>query len=1291
MTCVRYSKVFVVCFLLLLSCGLSAGKIFEVDFDEKNPAPLKSPAVLTDGLRGHGALVSPSSPLVFDSLKRIDPNQGTLSFWVKPVDWSQQSVKQWFPLFWLGAERCRGASYYLLLDTRAFLPSLSLFSQLSGKEIAARYEFQGDMKTKVFQRGEWTHVALTWNLWQFQIFLNGKPYATGGYNLPINRVSLPREFHLWFGNHQFWSEELNYSTVFDDIAIYNESLEAGQIREIYDIGMPFTPQKQVRHSLPVPVKSREIVADGKIDDSEWGDATRFPLNKRFFTGKLAGYEAWGMIKYDQENLYVACEAAKVGNQRMPGKGFDKRVFSGDNFELTLRSPGYFDDRAAFFQMAVAPDGAWIVNNYGQWQKYDGIKHAAVVNGDKWSVEIAIPWSIMPEAPKAGSVWLGQFGLHVPSDVEVVSVQDQILSWSHGYDSFPARYMLMYRTPRAMGELRFQEDGTNCRVESLGDVDSGKLNVDITAGKPQDLTVSIDGEKENILSVSEKDSIDLKSVKQISYVGNGTLNISAGKGEPAFVYQANISIRNPISIKHEIWSNTNTIVMSLNSNGLPASWLEKIRKSGIPAVISLKSADGQTYAERKIMLKAVAQQEKLVYQALPPGIYRLEVAASSDGKSVMSAVEFERPSEEFLAADYAPSRDVPEPWTPVEAAGDDVFRVWNREYHFAANGLPSRFVSGGRDVLAAPVKLSVKYNGKVFSFEKAVVPAKLREHSPDRIVHEGTVAAAGGAYLLDWVRTVEFDGFVYYEVSLRGAAFPFSLEELSLDFSVEKDCSRYLQTPKFNVDWSKNGKVELLPSNYYWFTGLVNGLDFMTPDDGNWVYGGKPVRFERNAADGRADASFRLIDRRVSVDKALTYRFGFMATPVKPLRSDWRNINTQSWGGAKYQNLQYHLGYNDKVELLQFPNIILLSDVSNPENARRAIENSWHSKRIKIVPFTGHCFMPDNNPFYDYYGTVWRQTMDGRPTGKSYGSSWQGKEFYMCSPVCPRSTYSDFLRWCTVNLMRKYKFDGLYLDGGQALQCDNRVHGCGFTDAFGRKISVWTDLACRNSYRQLALAIHKTDPQGILWVHAAANNAPHIHSTVDVLFPGEDLMPHVPDNPLTYTDLVPLEQWQSSYYLAQQLGTASVFLGMSQKVLEPIGSPPKNPDISTPLLTMCWLHDVHLFGNFIYNKTIEKYWEIKNTSGIVRPDTIFTGYWFPGPRIGSTDKQVLVSYYSWPDSKRLVVIVGNPSKEARKTGLTWAEDWKPSGGAVDLYTGESVDTNSLTLPPRSFKVLEMKIQ
>jgi hypothetical protein len=155
-----------------------------------------------------------------------------------------------------------------------------------------------------------------------------------------------------------------------------------------------------------------------------------------------------------------------------------------------------------------------------------------------------------------------------------------------------------------------------------------------------------------------------------------------------------------------------------------------------------------------------------------------------------------------------------------------------------------------------------------------------------------------------------------------------------------------------------------------------------------------------------------------------------------------------------------------------------------------------------------------------------------------------------------------------------------------------------------------------------------------------------------------------------------------------MGTMATFLGLSQRMDIPLTQAPGDPNISRPLMTMCLLHDINLFGNFIYYKTIEKYWQVLDETGISSGEAEFIGYWYPQAEIKSDNPKVLISYYRWPDNRKLVLVIGNPSPDPQEVQIAIPSKLIKTGiQAKNAFTGEQIDvTRPTKIENRSFLVV-----
>ncbi|MBQ6472701.1 MAG: hypothetical protein IJJ33_12010, partial [Victivallales bacterium] len=172
-----------------------------------------SPPAFAEGIVGQAIRLEKSS-LSYPSFGNIDINKGTLSFWIRPVDWGDALTK-FIPL--VALDGGRGDSWQLLLyyvhDNGGKL--LDFRMRVPGnREIIAQFPAAS------FRQGEWNHIALSWNDMEMRVNLNGEKGMFQSYGLPIRRGN--RESHrLWFMPDDFWRKRNIFTTDLDEIRVFD--------------------------------------------------------------------------------------------------------------------------------------------------------------------------------------------------------------------------------------------------------------------------------------------------------------------------------------------------------------------------------------------------------------------------------------------------------------------------------------------------------------------------------------------------------------------------------------------------------------------------------------------------------------------------------------------------------------------------------------------------------------------------------------------------------------------------------------------------------------------------------------------------------------------------------------------------------------------------------------------------------------------------------------------------------------------------------------------------------------
>ncbi len=1258
------------------------------------PAPVSTDFTFADGISGKSIVLGPAS-LSYAAKGNIDPVQGSISLWMQPQNWDS-NTKGLIPIFWLGSSHGYYIHYYLYYNFTAsgekMLTFRSRLDANSNAENVIQEEVNRVLKNSetVFSKNDWTHIVCTWTTWELFIYVNGQLFGRLPYSMPVQVPPLKEDERIWIADNTFWDINGDFVTKVDELEIFNKALTADEVKVMYSSRKSSLKAQVVPGTIPVPKSPAKPTIDGKLDKTEWADATRVPVNKLFAHSSFASIPAWCYLKYDQQSLYVAFEVKHNSPLKLTGKGRDLELFSGDEAEITLRTP----NEQGYYQFAVAPNGAYAYSNGGEypeardWKWKGSFKSAVSREAGVWYAEMVIPFADLLATPEADKPWLVQLGLHRAVEDSLGGVSERWVAYGGGED--------MYQRPSSMASLYFYPDGTAVRVEDMGDINAGRLNASVS-GRGADLTASI-----NILHPETKPALSdvaLKAKPTVlkindSVLGEGLLRLSVtkkDKADPVFMYNALYYAKAPLVISSVCHAKAGVLDIITDMSGASDLIQRKIKSgkmTGTATLVSIK--DGKVFGKLVFDQTKLQATVHMKFKDLPVGKYDIRVSLTDKQDTLKANISFEKPNAVFLTAKAGVDRTVPAPWSPVKASGNTV-SVWGRDYVFGDGPFVAKATSNGKSVINRPAEMNATIAGKVRRF--VAVNEKLADNGQDKVIHTGKCELSGGGLTMLWQRTVEFDGMIRYDVSLVPGKSPVKLDALEFEMRVPMEAAMFLLSPQYLSDWAKTKKHSAAPGDSIWFAGRNSGMEFFTVSDANWVYkeNSKPISVYQDGDD--AVIKCRIISGPVNVTKKLSYTLGMMATPFRPERPDRRSIHAEGWGRPTRQNLQCYTQYAQS-QRIQWPNGVILTDMLNEKSGLEELA-WWKSRGVGVSPYTLDGNTADNNPFYDYFGVDWALFNNGREAPKSFRMSqpWltqNGQDFYMCSSACVNSTYADFLTWCTQHYLTKYPFIGTYNDGGggSSSPCDSPSHGCKVIDAFGREAKTYNYLAAREINKRLYKIVRKLRPNGFHWVHNGALGMPFMTSLCDIQYMGEDYLNSAPANARIYTDEEDaLMKWQSQHNGSLK-GTAYIFSGLSRPKPEDNTYPPANPDLWRPLFTMALLHDVMLDGAWMYGPTIDKIWRIVDVTELDKAE--FVGYW-ENKEITSDNPKVLVSYYKWPGQGKLLVIAGNPSPEPQSARIQFKGSLNvPMTDATDMWLDKPIDmSGGISLVDRDFRAILLK--
>ncbi len=145
--------------------------------------------------------------------------------------------------------------------------------------------------------------------------------------------------------------------------------------------------------------------DGDLGDAVWQREPDIPALGLLAAGRPATEATAVWLTYDAEAFYVAFRCAESQMNRLVARHNERGapLYQDDDVEVFIEVPGM----TAVRQFAVNALGT-ISDNFGNTAPW---RAGARQHEDHWTVEIAIPWSVLGvrEAPAPGASWGMQFG------------------------------------------------------------------------------------------------------------------------------------------------------------------------------------------------------------------------------------------------------------------------------------------------------------------------------------------------------------------------------------------------------------------------------------------------------------------------------------------------------------------------------------------------------------------------------------------------------------------------------------------------------------------------------------------------------------------------------------------------------------------------------------------------------------------------------------------------------------------------------------------------------------------
>jgi hypothetical protein len=574
-----------------------------------------------------------------------------------------------------------------------------------------------------------------------------------------------------------------------------------------------------------------------------------------------------------------------------------------------------------------------------------------------------------------------------------------------------------------------------------------------------------------------------------------------------------------------------------------------------------------------------------------------------------------------------------PWTPLEYRGGAV-ACWGRETAFRGL-LPGSIVSQGRELLAGPMTISLRVDGRERSLKAGAV--QWTEQAPDRgrcsiRARDGDVEAVA-----DW--RVEYDGMMWTELTLR-ATEAVRLEKLAVEIPLRREVAEMLHGTGTRrrsgvVAFIKDQPLAYGRLAFLWAGNHERGLCWFAESERNWTPADPAKTVEVVPAADRVVLRLNVVGEAQMLRGDWRIAFGFFATPVKPLPRGWWMLTGDHWPPSGPSSDWKAKGLRLDCGIVWSKNYLdVLTDPFGAKPALGGHVEQGHAIGAKVVAYYAPDCLPADDPKTAAHKRSWR--IEPPATFKE----WPGKTY---ERLCDRSGWPDYLLAGIRQTVRTHHTDGVYFDGGAPRLCRNALHGC------GGDLSV---LATREFHKRLATMLHQeAGPGHVIYEHGSGQIWLPTMTFCTAHLDAEQYKPRKKLK-VPYTQLLDAATLKAEF-VATQFGIPNVFLAI------PTGETPERLRADACAL-LAWLlpHAIPFYPRYMPPELAEGVYRVQQDFGA---DAAFHPYW--RRPAGVSVKAAATTYVShFAAEKRLLFCIGNTGAEPDRVEL--APDANTVGIAPD---------------------------
>ncbi len=1056
------------------------------------------------------------------------------------------------------------------------------------------------------------------------------------------------------------------------------------------------------------------VMDGTINPGEWDGALRIPAVMNYRNDTLVPYHNEVYFGFDKDNIYFAIVSELPPDGELLAKQTSRNssdMIWDDGIEIFIdpnrqnRADGKGDRRfygyhgnsvGAILDMAYdivgAPDTGWNAN----WVVANAIHEDQGV----WIQELSLP--VADLGLESGEVIGRDMGILVARNIKR-GVGWQQCPWFPHNEAFVSVNEYPF--------ISLTKNAPTVSIDSFGGLDLHKGPIKLDArifnpGQARQVKVKLHIESSTMPELDDEKVIDLPAngVAEYSYYVTGqrlhedaehnlALQVTSIDGEETYLnYMANWTKapenRWPGVVLGPQPDKATTVeyypTFNLLRLRVEPEYLELEDCS--TASYSITTSRGVVLFENDLRWDGTSGEVELELPYLLDDVYTVTLNVPGWDKPLVST--FERKHFVWEGNKIGITDKVLSPFKPIKVKGDAVDVVL-RNHLIDGLGLWKSVKAAGnvsaggpRELLAAPMNFVV--DGKDM-LEGQGEFIRIADHE---VVYEGH--AEHPAVNVKTLTTTEIDGCMKVELILEPGKSNRKLQSLQLDIPLVDDLMPLYHVSTTSLRSNPAGSIPQgegkfwdsrdFPDGswygnfkpYIWLGAEERGLAWFADNDAGWVLNvdlNDPEKstpsIELIREDGVLTLRINLVQKPIMLDEPRKIVFGLMASPGKPMREDWRTLET-AWMGSQYWG-------SDEKFAARYPRNADLSplDMMMTNRLGEAFDfapflETWskrnfgsdnppHRKskeqmqKLLEVSYNLTQRMQQGVPFTVYW-EEFHSTSGAHPERQVFRHEWGGKS---TRPIV--ESYRDFAVWWGAEFVRRGM--GLYFDNSFPMQAFDPLTTSAYRLPNGQ-IQPSAGIWARREYLKRIWTIHE------LW--------------------GDPRMPPLMMIHMTNTHILPYMVWNhSNLDLEWFYGDSPVQARYSRDMLrvQTLGRQTGNIPFalargSTPRKTRDVPNREEMFTIF----------EFKDPGSPLRPEYMLEfgygqddcdvfNYWDDGYPIRFSDPEVASILLRRGDKARLLLLTWNGSDakvtltpDAQKLGFKVSR-------ATDVRAGKQLDVNS----------------